>query len=188
MGGKRNGNLAVSPNKNARQSKKTKALTSGKANMDDIKHMRGIQSYSTKAISMGIYEDIAYSIQMYREENPESSYVEVYRNVLNAKYPQLFKTPPDKVYSGNVSKIIQGDDLWRKAYFVSTPKLVSKALLKISDMLDKNDLDDAVLVNTFDKLKKYELVERQLKNDRVEDSGEDIPTFGYKSIGACEEE
>lgn len=188
MGGKRNGNLAVSPNKNARQSKKTKALTSGNASMDDIKHIRGIQSYSTKAISMGIYEDIAYSIQMYREENPESSYVEVYRNVLNAKYHQLFKTPPDKIYSGNVSKIIQQDDLWRKAYFVSTSKLVSKALLKISDMLDKTDLDNNVLVNTFDKLKKYELCDRKLKNDRVEDSGEDIPTFGYKSIGACEEE
>ena len=188
MGGKRNGNLAVSPNKNARQSKKTKALTSGKANMDDIKHMRGIQSYSTKAISMGIYEDIAYSIQMYREENPESSYVEVYRNVLNAKYPQLFRAHPDKVFSGNISKIIQGDDMWRKAYFVSTSKLVSKALLKIGDMLDKKDLDDSVLISTYDKLKKYELAERQLKNDRVEDSGEDIPTFGYKSIGACEEE
>ena len=146
--------------------------------MDDIKKSRGIQSYSTKAIDMGIYEDIAYSIQMYREMNPDSSYVDVYKNVLYEKYSTLFTTPPDRVYSGNISKIINGDCLWQKAYFSSTSKLVSKALLKIGDMLDKDDLDDSVLVNTFDKLKKYEIANRQL-NSSIQTDDDDIPNFGY---------
>lgn len=180
MSKKRNEKLALSPNKNARQSKKTNALTSGKASMDDIKKSRGILSYSTKAINMGIYEDIAYSIQMYREINPDSSYVDVYKNVLYEKYSTLFTTPPDRVYSGNISKIINGDCLWQKAYFSSTSKLVSKALLKIGDMLDKDDLDDSVLVNAFDKLKKYEIANRQL-NSSIQTDDDDIPNFGYSS-------
>ena len=181
--GKRNARLAISPNVNAGTSKKTKALQENK----DVKHIRGVDSYSTKAIRLGIYEDIAYSIQMYREKNPDSTYVDVYRDVLYKKYPSLFKTSPDKVYGGNISKFINGAELWRKAYFASTPKLVSKALLKIDKMLDKDDLDDSVLVNTYDKLKKYEIAEKELQSNTDKSSDDDIPNFGYSADSAEEE-
>ena len=118
---KRSGRLAISPNINAGTNKKAKALQENK----NTNHIRGVDGYSAKAIKLGIYEDIAYSIQMYREKNPDSSYVDVYKNVLYEKYSKLFKTPPDKVYGGNISKFINSNDLWRKAYFASTQKLVS---------------------------------------------------------------
>ena len=181
--GKRSGRLAISPNVNAGTSKKTKALQENK----DTKHIRGVDSYSAKAIKLGIYEDIAYNVLIYREKNPDSTYVDVYRDVLYKKYPNLFKTSPDKVYGGNISKFINSNELWRKAYFASTPKLVSKALLKIDKMLDKDDLDDSVLVNTYDKLKKYEIAEKELQSNTDKSSDDDIPNFGYSADNAEEE-
>ena len=180
---KRSGRLAISPNINAGTNKKAKALQENK----NTNHIRGVDGYSAKAIKLGIYEGIAYSIQMYREKNPDSTYISVYRDVLNKKYPSLFKTPPDKVYGGNISKFINSNDLWRKAYFASTPKLVSKALLKIDKMLDKDDLDDSVLVNTYDKLKKYEIAEKELQSNMDKSSDDDIPNFGYSADNAEEE-
>ena len=60
---KRSGRLAISPNINAGTNKKAKALQENK----NTNHIRGVDGYSAKAIKLGIYEDIAYSIQMYRE-------------------------------------------------------------------------------------------------------------------------
>ena len=52
--------------------------------------------------------------------------------------------------------------------------------MRLDKMLDNDsDTEDNVVINAYDKLKKYELAERQLNLNTNDTSSDDTPTFTF---------
>ena len=173
----RNANLAVAPRAVVKESKKVEAVNNGADPFDEsLKH--GKNGYAFKAQQAGDYRKVGAVIKKYRQENPDSTYLDVYE-VLHNRFPWIFeKTREEIKYGGNVSTFINNDTLWRNCYFINSGELIALAEIRIAEILDKDDVEDNIVISAYDKLKKYELAERQLEQgDNTSVSEETHNTF-----------
>lgn len=129
--------------------------------VDEV-HCVGRKGYAEKCKLLGIFYQVTVSIQEFRVEYPNSSYVDLYK-YLHDTYPFVFDTPADKVYSGNISKMINNEPAWSKAYFCGKRDLIKIAEYRIGNMLEQDDLEDTTLLKAYDTLKKYQ-------NDKANDA------------------
>lgn len=183
----RNARLAVTPRAVVQESKKAEAVNNGLDPYDKSLD-RGRDSYSYKAQQAGDYRKVGAVIKKYREEHPDSSYVEVW-GVLHDRFPWIFEKTKEEVYSGNVAKMINNDNLWRNCYFVNKNELITLAEIRIAEILDRDDVDDKVVISAYDKLKKYELIEKELNqsnNNVITISGETLETINEIRQGLSE--
>lgn len=178
---------AVTPNDNVYTSKKAEKLKNG----DNIKGTRGRMGYVEKAIKYGDYKNIGYDIKEYRSEHPGCSCLELYTNLLYVKYKHIFGLHPKKIYNGqNILKVINADDFWRKCYFFNNRQLIHQAELQLAELLDKDNLEDTVIISAYDKINKYEIEKSKLKleqeklelmkNNDAADNYDDELNFGFK--------
>lgn len=157
---KRNANLAVTPAKVVYESKKAAAVNNG-ADPFDKELKNGKPSYVFKAQQAGDYRKIGAYIRDYRRKNPDCTYVDMYSK-LRERFPWIF----DKdMVSGNISKIINGDKLWRSCYFTNKDELIALAELRIEELLDDDDTKPETIIRAYDTLKKYEEVKIEEEDD-----------------------
>lgn len=180
-------NTAITPNSNVYTSRKANRLKNG----ENIKGTRGRIGYVEKAILYGDYKNIGYDIKEYRSEHVGCSCLELYTNLLHAKYGHIFKASPDSIYNAqNILKVINADEFWRKCYFFNGKQLIHQAELQLADLLDKNNLEDTVILSAYDKINKYEIEKSKiklehekielLKNSDITDDCDDELKFEFK--------
>ena len=164
----RNANIAVTPREVRRESKKAEAVNSGVDPFDEsLKH--GKNGYAFKAMQSGDYRTVGAVIKQFRQENPDSTYVQVY-DALHKRFPWIFEREAKDMYSGNISEFINKDKLWRSCYFINKAELIALAEIRISEILNDESTEDKVVISAYDKLKKYELAEKQLEKVEVEET------------------
>lgn len=174
----RNAKLAVAPRNAIHENKKSEAVNNGTDPFD--KSLKtGRKGYALKAQQAGDYRKVGAVIKNYRKENPDSTFKQVYA-VLQKRFPWIFEH--EEMESSNISSFINNDPLWRNCYFLNSTELMTLAEIRLAEVLEKDDLEDKVIISAYDKLKKYELAEKQLENMTNGDNNteEDIPTFGFR--------
>ena len=154
---KRSATLATVNAVKTRVNKKSAMLD----NNEEI-HCVGRIGYAEKCKKLGIFYQVTVSIQDFRQDYPNSSYVDLYK-YLHDTFPCVFDTDPSKVYSGNVSKFINNEPDWSKAYFCYKRDLIKIAEYRIGNILEDDGTDDATVIKAYDTLKKYE-------NDKAKDA------------------
>lgn len=157
----RNANLAVTPAGIINENKKAEAVNNG-MDINDKSLEAGRDGYAFKAQQSGDYRKIGAVIKKYRSQYPDSSFLDVYE-VLHSRFPWIFEKERKDVYSGNVAKFIKNDRLWRNCYFANKDELVTLAEVRITEILEKDNIDDKTVISAYDKLKKYELLEKELQ-------------------------
>lgn len=158
---KRNGSLAVVPPSAVYTSKKAELVNNGLDPFDEsLKN--GKPSYAHQSQKSGDYRTIGAVIKEYREKNRDCTYEEMYA-VLHKRFPWIFEK--ETMVSGNVSKIINGDPLWRDCYFANRSEMIALAEIRIKEILKKDNTEDNIIISAYDKLMKYELIEKQNNNE-----------------------
>lgn len=177
--GYRNGTLGVSPPNSVRKSKKSEQVDNG-VPIDNANLKHGRPGFAIRAKQMGIHRNVAVVIQAYRDKNPDSTYADVYI-VLHERFPNLFSKPLEKMYAGNISKIIHSDTLWSKAYFCNSEELIANAKLRILDLLNNDKTEGSVVLSAYDKLEKWDIARKQMQSENSDNTNDNnIPTFVFK--------
>lgn len=158
-------NLAVVPNENVYKSKRLDAIRKG---ADPYEKAKGRTSYSVKAVQAGVFHKVAGAILSYKKENPTASYMDLYNDVLHERFGYIFDE--EEMYSGNVSKIVNSVQEWSDAWFFNQSELVGLAESRLYQLLGKNDIDDKTVISAYDKIKKYEAVNKELDKGSVDNS------------------
>ena len=158
-------NLAVVPNENVYKSKRLDAIRKG---ADPYEKAKGRTSYSVKAVQAGVFHKVAGAILSYKKENPTASYMELYNDVLHERFGYIFDE--EEMYSGNVSKIVNSVQEWSDAWFFNQSELVGLAESRLYQLLGKDDIDDKTVISAYDKIKKYEAVNKELDKGSVDNS------------------
>lgn len=158
-------NLAVVPNENVYKSKRLDAIRKG---ADPYEKAKGRTSYSVKAVQAGVFHKVAGAILSYKKENPTASYMELYNDVLHERFGYIFDE--EEMYSGNVSKIVNSVQEWSDAWFFNQSELVGLAESRLYQLLGKDDIDDKTVISAYDKIKKYEVVNKELDKGSVDNS------------------
>ena len=158
-------NLAVVPNENVYKSKRLDAIRKG---ADPYEKAKGRTSYSVKAVQAGVFHKVAGAILSYRKENPTASYMDLYNDVLHERFGYIFDE--EEMYSGNVSKIVNSVQEWSDAWFFNQSELVGLAESRLYQLLGKDDIDDKTVISAYDKIKKYEAVNKELDKGSVDNS------------------
>lgn len=164
---KRAGNLSVIPAHSAKTSVKSQMLDDKNIPIEQVNSMAGRDSYTAKAKKQGLYIAITASIRKFRQENRDSSF-DALRTFLLENYPSVFDGISQ--YAGNVGKIISADPQWCNAYY-NNLSLIELAEQRMSEVLNKEDIDDNLKVSAYDKVWKYELAKRQLDKEQSQDNG-----------------
>lgn len=159
---KRAGNLSVIPAQSAKTSVKSQMLDDKNIPIEQVNSMAGRDSYTAKAKKQGLYIAITASIRKFRQENRDSSF-DALRTHLLENFPTVFEGISQ--YPGNVGKIISGDPQWSNAYY-NNLSLIELAEQRMSEVLNKEDIDDNLKVSAYDKVWKYELAKRQLDKEQ----------------------
>ena len=165
------GTLATVNAVKTRVNKKSVLLDS----VDEV-HMVGRKGYAEKAKTLGCFLQITISIQEYRQEFPNSSYVDLYK-YLHDTFPFIFEKGTAEVYSGNVSKIINNEPAWSKAYFCGKRDLIKMAEYRIGNILEKEDTEDTTIIKAYDTLKKYENDKKNDANDISEETANTLESI-----------
>ena len=158
-------NLAVVPNENVYKSKRLDAIRKG---ADSYEKAKGRTSYSVKAVQAGVFHKVAGAILSYKKENPTASYMDLYNDVLHERFGYIFDE--EEMYSGNVSKIVNSVQEWSDAWFFNQSELVGLAESRLYQLLGKDDIDDKTVISAYDKIKKYEAVNKELDKGSVDNS------------------
>lgn len=158
-------NLAVVPNENVYKSKRLDAIRKG---ADPYEKAKGRTSYSVKAVQAGVFHKVAGAILSYKKENPTASYMDLYNDVLHERFGYIFDE--EEMYSGNVSKIVNSVQEWSDAWFFNQYELVGLAESRLYQLLGKDDIDDKTVISAYDKIKKYEAVNKELDKGSVDNS------------------
>lgn len=161
---KRAGTLSVVPAKSAKPSIKSGLLDDKRIPVEAVKSLPGRESYSFKAKSQGLYIAITASIRKFRQENRDSGF-DALRTHLLDNFPTVFEGISQ--YAGNVGKIISGDPQWCNAYY-NNLSLIELAEQRMSEVLNKEDLEDNIKISAYDKVWKYELAKRELEKTKEE--------------------
>lgn len=163
---KRAGNLSVIPAQSAKTSVKSQMLDDKNIPIEQVNSMAGRDSYTAKAKKQGLYIAITASIRKFRQENRDSSF-DALRTHLLENFPTVFEGI--STYPGNVGKIISGDPQWSNAYY-NNLSLIELAEQRMSEVLNKEDIDDNLKVSAYDKVWKYELAKRQLDKEQSQEN------------------
>ena len=158
-------NLAVVPNENVYKSKRLDAIRKG---ADPYEKAKGRTSYSVKAVQAGVFHKVAGAILSYKKENPTASYMDLYNDVLHERFGYIFDE--EEMYSGNVSKIVNSVQEWSDAWFFNQSELVGLAESRLYQLLGKDDIDDKTVISAYDKIKKYEAVNKEFDKGSVDNS------------------
>lgn len=158
-------NLAVVPNENVYKSKRLDAIRKG---ADPYEKAKGRTSYSVKAVQAGVFHKVAGAILSYKKENPTASYMDLYNDVLHERFGYIFDE--EEMYSGNVSKIVNSVQEWSDAWFFNQSEIVGLAESRLYQLLGKDDIDDRTVISAYDKIKKYEAVNKELDKGSVDNS------------------
>lgn len=158
-------NLAVVPNENVYKSKRLDAIRKG---ADPYEKAKGRTSYSVKAVQAGVFHKVAGAILSYKKENPTASYMDLYNDVLHERFGYIFDE--EEMYSGNVSKIVNSVQEWSDAWFFNQSEVVGLAESRLYQLLGKDDIDDKTVISAYDKIKKYEAVNKELDKGSVDNS------------------
>lgn len=158
-------NLAVVPNENVYKSKRLDAIRKG---ADPYEKAKGRTSYSVKAVQAGVFHKVAGAILSYKKENPTASYMDLYNDVLHERFGYIFDE--EEMYSGNISKIVNSVQEWSDAWFFNQSELVGLAESRLYQLLGKDDIDDKTVISAYDKIKKYEAVNKELDKGSVDNS------------------
>lgn len=161
---KRAGTLSVVPAKSAKPSIKSQLLDDKRIPVEAVKSLPGRESYTFKAKSQGLYIAITASIRKFRQENRDSGF-DALRTHLLDNFPTVFEGISQ--YSGNVGKIISGDPQWCNAYY-NNLSLIELAEQRMSEVLNKENIDDNLKISAYDKVWKYELAKRELEKTKEE--------------------
>lgn len=184
----RNANLAVAPVGVIVERKKSTAVNEGTDPYDESLR-NGKNGYAFKSQQAGDYRKVGAVIKKFRQENPDSTYLEVYE-ALHNRFPWIFDRETKDMYSGNVAKIIKDDPLWRNCYFINQAELIALAEVRLAEILDNEATEDKVIISAYDKLKKYELIEKQLELGNSTDtnicSAETVKTLSEIEAGLKE--
>ena len=157
--------LAVVPNENVYKSKRLDAIRKG---ADPYEKAKGRTSYSVKAVQAGVFHKVAGAILSYKKENPTASYMDLYNDVLHERFGYIFDE--EEMYSGNVSKIVNSVQEWSDAWFFNQSELVGLAESRLYQLLGKDDIDDKTVISAYDKIKKYEAVNKEFDKGSVDNS------------------
>lgn len=163
---KRAGNLSVVPASSAKASLKSQLLDDKNIPVEQVAKMCGRDSYTAKAKTQGLYIAITASIRKFRQENRDSGF-DALRTFLLENYPSVFEGLSK--YAGNVGKIISADPQWCNAYY-NNLSLIELAEQRMSEVLNKEDIDDNLKVSAYDKVWKYELAKRQLDKEQSQEN------------------
>lgn len=176
----RSNRLAVTPCKSARKADVRASIMDDK-NIDNsiLKNVPGRHSYAEKAREQGLYIATCAAIRKFRVENRDSTYKEV-GEYLVKMFPTIFK--PFK-YASNVSKTINSDIGWTRAYFSSGLNLVELAEQRMYEVLEKEDIDDSIKINAYDKINKYEQYKKELELNNNDDADLEINV----NISGCDD-
>lgn len=108
--------------KSARDAKKAELQRNGV----DVSKMSGRDSYAYKAINLGVYEDIEFSIIEFFDKYPNGTNMQLYQ-ILHEKYSDVFDKESEDMYSGNITKMICSSSGWKRAYEYSMEKSVLRS-------------------------------------------------------------
>jgi hypothetical protein len=134
--------------------------------VEQVAKMCGRDSYTSKAKMQGLYIAITASIRKFRQENRDSGF-DALRTHLLENFPTVFEGISQ--YAGNVGKIISADPQWCNAYY-NNLSLIELAEQRMSEVLNKEDIDDNLKISAYDKVWKYELAKRQLDKEQTQNN------------------
>ena len=162
---RRDARLSVVPPKSGKAKTYKKAEMLDNKDIDDsaVSHIVGRKSYGQKAREQGLYIVICSAIRKFRQENRDCTFADL--NVfLQENFPSVFETIFN--YPQNLSKIISGDKGWCAAYYSSGLTLIELAEQRMYEVLEKEELDDGLKINAYDKVFKYELARKEMEADQ----------------------
>lgn len=167
----RDGRLAVQPNTLNKSVVLKKAdMLDDKETMFDVPHTAGRKSYVQKAKEQGLYFLIKAQIRKFRIENKDSSAADLYAYI-QPMFPTVFDD--EDMNAGNFKKKIEQDEGWCNAYYCCQSELIDLANDRMYELLSKDDVADKDIINAYDKIKKYELAEKQL-NSTINNDNTDL--------------
>lgn len=170
---KRDPHLAIAPNPVTKQTIRSGAVDKA-GDYEGGAHMVGRLSYAMKCKQQGCFVQTCVDIRNYRTAHPNSTFLNLWRDVLHKNYPYIFEKDVTEVYSGNVQRIIDGEDEWRKAYYSPAGDLVGMAKYRIERILEKDDVDDTTVIKAYDTLMKYDIAKDDTKIAFSEETNETL--------------
>ena len=172
---KRNARLTVAPSPaNQKQCIKSE-MSDDKEKLLQVASMPGRKGYAEKCKTSGIFIRVCAHIRKFRTENPDSSFMDLYKE-LHSAYPFVFDKDPKDMYGNNFQKVIEAEPKWCNAYYCNKTQLIELARQRVYEVLEKDEIEDAIAIRAFDTVMKYEIAE---SNAEVDDDSNDI-TFGFK--------
>lgn len=172
---KRNARLTVAPSPaNQKQCIKSE-MSDDKEKLLQVASMPGRKGYAEKCKTSGIFVRVCAHIRKFRTDNPDSSFMDLYKE-LHSAYPFVFEKDPKDMYGNNFQKVIEAEPKWCNAYYCNKTQLIELARQRVYEVLEKDEIEDAIAIRAFDTVMKYEIAE---SNDEVVDDNNNI-TFGFK--------
>lgn len=167
---KRAGTLAVTPCPSVAKQGPKKSLLLDDKNIDTdvVNHICGAKSFSQKAKEQGLYIAICAGIRKFRQDNRDSTFKQL-RVYLVENFPTVFENISE--HESNVSKMIAGDRGFSQAYFSSGLTLLELAEQRMYEVLEKEELEDNIKINAFDKVTKWEQAKYQLDKEQSQENG-----------------
>jgi hypothetical protein len=139
-------------------------------NGEDMSKVKGRKSYSEKIRESGQLKQLCAMITSYRESNPDCSPMDVYRDIMFKYFPYIYTISPDKMYVGNVKKMIDSDQELREAYYTLRGlDLRALADYQMKRVLSKDNLDDNTIISAYDKVNKYDIIRQKMLLDNTVD-------------------
>lgn len=153
---KRNANLATCKNPLTTQSKRS-AMVDKAGDIEGGKHSVGKKSYAYKCKEIGVFIQVCVAIREYRASNPNSSFVQLWGEVLHKNWPYIFEKETKDMYSGNIQRMIDAEPEWAKSYYSPAGDLIGMAKYRMERILEREDVEDGTVIKAYDTLMKYDV-------------------------------
>lgn len=152
----RNAHLAVAPNPSTKQTKRSAAVDKA-GDIEGGAHSVGRLSYALKCKNQGVFIQVCVEIRKYRTDNPDSTFLQLWANVLHKNWPFIFEKDVKDMYAGNVQRMIDAEPEWAKAYYSPAGDLIGMAKYRIERILERDDVEDGTVIKAYDTLMKYDM-------------------------------
>ena len=171
---KRNARLTVVPSPaNQKQCMKS-ALIDNNDTQTDVSSLPGRKGYAEKCKQAGIFVRVSAHIRDFRTKNPDTSFMDLYKE-LHSAYSFIFDKDPNDMYGNNFQKVIEAEPAWCNAYYTNRVQLVELARQRVCEVLEKDSIDDATAIRAYDTVMKYEVADNSFSDEDNE------ITFGFFS-------
>ena len=163
----RSGRLSVipAPSVAGKEPKKAALLNDWKSDENKVNKMVGRKSYAEKAKMQGLYLAITSRIRQFRQKGGRDCTFDQLGKMLNEEFPTVFDHP--FTYPQNLSKAIAASKEWSNAYYGGDLTLIQLAEERMYGLLQKEDLDDNIIVSAYDKVFKYEFAKKELEQEKT---------------------